>query len=128
VWATLTQTFTKATIAVGAYHLPPNVVASGTTQVRYMRGFLADAPKVTARLAGGDGMDSSSWAAGWNDARINAKASANKAAGTYGNAVRDRIVTLGISVRRYTVGPTIVGSDHRSVLAQITIPANLTTN
>ena len=128
VWAVFEQTVTKARLAVGVYHLPPNAVSSSADQHRYLQDFLAKAPKVNARLAGGDGADSSSWADGWQDARIIAATSSNRAACTYGASIKDRVFMLGAVVRIYSVGPIVHGLDHRAVLAQITIPGTIPTN
>ena len=123
LWETLTQPTTRATLTVGCYHLPPNVVASQTFQRDGLRAFLAKVPAGAARLVGGDGADSSEWFTGWADARTAAKASANRDAPTYKTTIRDRIHTRGITVRRYTVVSSGGASDHNAVLTQITIPA-----
>lgn len=126
---TLTQTTTGARLAVGCYHLPPNTVASQDYQKSKLRGFLAELPSGSPRLVGGDGVDETVWASGWDDARTAAKDSENRGAPTYQKrAITDRIHTKGITVRRYTVVPAGGASDHDAVLAQITIPATKATN
>jgi len=117
------QTTTKAVIAVGGYHLPPNVVATATFQKSAMADLLDVMPATGPRLLGGDGADESGWVTGWDDARKIAVESPDRDAATYKNAIKDRIHTRGISVRKYTVIPSDGASDHAGVLAQITIQA-----
>lgn len=122
------QATTRAPLTVAAYHLPPNSVSSDTYQRTAIRILLSKMPASGARIVAGDGTDESSWVTGWDDARTTAKASTDRATATYKGVIRDRIHSLGLTVRRYTVIPTGAGSDHNAVLAQITIPANTTTN
>lgn len=123
------QTNTRAPLTVAAYHLPPNSVSSDTYQRAAIKALLSKMPAASgARIVAGDGADESSWVTGWDDARTTANASTNRATATYKGVIRDRIHSLGLTVRRYTVIPTGAGSDHNAVLAQITIPANTTTN
>ncbi len=128
LWEILTQTTTKAQLAVGAYHLPPNVVSSQTYQKNHLADFLRRLAS-GFRMVGGDGADDTGWFPGWSDARTSAAASADRAAKTYkGRAITDRIhVRGGVTVRRYTVVSSKGTSDHDAVLAQITIPTSTTT-
>ncbi len=129
VIATLTQTTTKAALCVAAYHLPPNSVSSDAYQKAAMGKLLAKMSTSGARIVAGDGTDESGWVTGWDDARTIAKASPDRDAGTYGKAIRDRIHSKGLAVRKYSVIATpSAASDHRPVLAQITIPATNSTN
>ncbi len=122
LYATLTQTTTKARLTVGCYHLPPNVVSSQSYQKAKLQSFLGKLAS-GARLVGGDGADDTAWFAGWADSRTAAKDSANRAAPTYQHkAITDRIHSRGIAVRKYTVIPSGGASDHDAVLAQVTIP------
>lgn len=115
------QTITKAVVAVGGYHLPPNVVATAAFQKSALADLLDIMPASGPRLLGGDGADDSGWVAGWDDARKIAQESPDRDAATYKNAIKDRIHSRGISVRKYTVIPSDGASDHAGVLAQITI-------
>ncbi|MDQ7991205.1 MAG: peptidoglycan-binding protein [Propionicimonas sp.] len=120
-----TQATTKATLAFGAYHLPPNSVSSDSFQISALAKLIAKMPTSGARVLAGDGADESGWAKGWSDSRVVAKESPSRTAATYGKAIRDRIHVLGMTVRKYSVVPSAGASDHQAVLAQITIPATV---
>jgi len=117
------QTATRTVLAVGGYHLPPNVVSTASFQKSALADLLDIMPAGGARLLCGDGADESGWVTGWQDARKIALESPDRDAPTYKNSIRDRIHSRGIKVRKYTVIPSDGASDHAGVLAQITIQA-----
>lgn len=121
LYAIFEQTTTKARLTVGCYHLPPNSVASQSSQRTLLQRFAA---KITTRpaLLGGDGADSGTWL-DWQDARLAAKTSPNREAPTYGRSIRDRGHSLGLTIRRYQVVPSKGATDHDGLLIQVTIPA-----
>ena len=121
MYAIFEQTTTKARITVGCYHLPPNSVASQSSQRTLLQRFAARI-KTRPALLGGDGADSGTWL-DWQDARLAAKTSPNREAPTYGRSIRDRGHSLGLTIRRYQVVPSRGATDHDGLLIQFTIPA-----
>ncbi len=120
LWETLTHMVSKTAVTVGAYHLPPNVVATKAFQKKRLQAFLSSLPG-TRRIAGGDGADDSAWAAGWADARTTAKTSPDRKAPTYkGKSITDRIHIKSLTVDAYQVVGAGGASDHNPVLAHIT--------
>lgn len=131
VVATFTHRKTRLKVTVGVFHLPPNTLASQTKQ----RACMADFLKVMrrhpgVRVIGGDGMDSTSWASGWNDART-AVASADRNTPTYQNrSITDRVLVdtktdgkTAVKVKSYRVETTGPGSDHDEAVTELEVTA-----
>lgn len=115
------------TVVVGAFHLPPDVVASKAKQDAFLDGFTAAMRKHSGtRIIGGDGMNTTVWAAGWVDSRTAAAASATRDKPTYKSSITDRIMSdskTPVTWRGYTVHDSAAGSDHNLVVTAATIPA-----
>ncbi|MBK7823561.1 MAG: C40 family peptidase [Tessaracoccus sp.] len=130
--AELVDRATGRTMIFGAYHLPPNKVASLESQARYVDAFTAAMRKHDGvRIIGGDGMDKPSWADGWIDVRSAAAKSSTRNAATYKTSVTDRVQSdpeTPVVWRGYNVKQSGIGSDHNLVITAGTIPAGVSSN
>ena len=124
VVAALTNRKTGHKFVVGAYHLPPNSLTSDATQQKYLAKFIAEMERHDGtRILIGDGMDTAAWASGWDDSRIEAKASSTRNMFTYGTSYPDKIMAPKSTVewRGYNVLGAGVGSDHDLIVAAGTV-------
>jgi len=115
------------TVTVGAYHLPPDSLTTKVAQQSLLADWLERvAKRPGAHIIGGDGMNSTDWAAGWTDARKAAAKSSTRDKPTYKTSITDRILSLGNVVwRGYTVHNAGVGSDHNLVVTAATVGGDL---